>query len=211
MTSGDQVWPAPGLWRSDPAHTYIGFVARHLMVQRLRGRFDVFDVTVHIADPPEDSEVRVELESASVSTGSPDRDVQLRSAHFLDVESFPRLTFESTAVTHKDDGWRVVGDLTVRDRTSPVELAVTFLGVVPDPWGVGRAAFRGFDRDRARAMGPDLEPRRRGRPDGLEEDADRNRLRVGPRHMRVVRQILGSPILVRCRPPYSSSSPRSSR
>ncbi len=141
MTSGDQVWPAPGLWRSDPAHTYIGFIARHLMVQRLRGRFDVFDVTVHIADPPEDSEVRVELESASVSTGSPDRDVQLRSAHFLDVESFPRLTFESTAVTHKDDGWRVVGDLTVRDRTSPVELAVTFLGVVPDPWGVGRAAF----------------------------------------------------------------------
>jgi polyisoprenoid-binding protein YceI len=142
VTSEDQVWPSPGFWRSDPAHTYIGFVARHLMVQKLRGRFDVFDVGVHIADPPEDSEVRVELDSASVRTGSPDRDIQLRSANFLDVESFPRLTFESTEVTYEDDGWRVVGDLTVRDRTSPVALAVTFLGVVPDPWGGGRAAFK---------------------------------------------------------------------
>ncbi len=141
--SGVQVLPPSGTWRSDPAHTYIGFVARHLMVQRVRGRFEEFDVTVDIADPPEDSAIRVELGATSINTGAPDRDAHIRSADFLDVERFPKLTFESTSVIRDHDGWKVIGDLTVRDRTSPVELGVSFLGLVPDPWGGTRAIFEG--------------------------------------------------------------------
>ena len=74
--SGVQVLPPPGTWRSDPARTYIGFVARHLMVQRVRGRFEEFDVTVDVADPPEASAIRVELGATSINTGAPDRDAQ---------------------------------------------------------------------------------------------------------------------------------------
>ena len=134
--------PAPGTWEIDPAHSELSFVARYLMVTKVRGGFTEFSGTLHIAEAPEESWVEVTIKAASIDTGTPDRDKHLRSADFLDVERFPELRFRSTKVELiGGTGLKVSGDLTIRDVTKPVVLDAEFQGIAKDPWGGTRAAF----------------------------------------------------------------------
>ncbi len=136
--------PALGTWEVDPAHSRLGFVARHLMVTKVRGSFDVFDGRIVVGEGPEDSTVEVRVDTASITTGSPDRDQHLRSPDFLDVERFPVMTFRSTKVERSGEtGLRLEGELTVRDVTRPVTLDAEFDGLTGDPWGGMRVAFTG--------------------------------------------------------------------
>ena len=77
------------------------------------------------------------IKTASVSTGTADRDAHLRSADFFDVDTFPEITFVSTSY----DGDTLTGDLTIKGVTKPVTLDVEFNGVATDPWGNDKAAF----------------------------------------------------------------------
>ncbi|HEY7281460.1 MAG TPA: YceI family protein [Actinomycetota bacterium] len=141
MVDGVEI-PAPGVWEVDPAHSRLGFVARHLMVTKVRGSFDVFDGRIAVGERPEDSSVAVRVDTASITTGSADRDTHLKSADFLDVERFPTMTFRSTKVERNGDaGLRLEGELTVRDVTRPVTLDAEFDGLTDDPWGGKRVAF----------------------------------------------------------------------
>jgi polyisoprenoid-binding protein YceI len=79
--------PAAGTWALDPSHTEVAFVARHLMVTKVRGRFLRFDGTIQVAEEPEQSSVDVRLDASSITTGADDRDAHLRSPDFLDVET----------------------------------------------------------------------------------------------------------------------------
>jgi polyisoprenoid-binding protein YceI len=133
--------PAAGTWTLDPNHTEVAFVARHLMVTKVRGRFTGVDGTIQVDDQPERSSVDVRLDAASITTGSDDRDAHLRSPDFLDVESYPEVRFVSTRVERNGSAWRLMGDLTIRDIMRPVELDMTFDGTAGDPWGGTRAAF----------------------------------------------------------------------
>jgi polyisoprenoid-binding protein YceI len=134
--------PAKGTWTMDPNHTRVGAVARHLMVTKVRGEFKVFDGTIHVADRPEDSWVELTIDAASIDTGVEDRDNHLRSPDFLDVQTYPQLTYRSTKVERTGEATlRVTGDLTIRDVTRPVVLDVTYEGMAQDPWGVTKAAF----------------------------------------------------------------------
>jgi polyisoprenoid-binding protein YceI len=134
--------PAAGTFAIDASHSSVEFVARHLMVAKIRGRFAAFSGTVVIADRPEDSSVNVTIQVASVSTADEGRDGHLRSADFFDVEQFPEITFRSTGVRHADgDRWTVDGDLSVRGVARPVTLDLTLEGVLDDPWGNQRAVF----------------------------------------------------------------------
>jgi len=133
--------PEPGRWELDTAHSSIEFVARHLMVTKVRGGFGEFSGTIDIADNPTESKVSIEVAMASVTTGSADRDGHLKSPDFFDVENHPKMTFESTRVIEKGDGYQMVGDLTVRGVTKPMTLDVDYLGVMTDPWGNAKAAF----------------------------------------------------------------------
>lgn len=134
--------PPAGMWKLDPAHTIVGFVARHLMVTKVRGRFASFDGTLHIDEVPELSHAEVTIEASSIDTGTPDRDAHLRSPDFLDVERYPTLRFRSagTEITG-DNAFRLKGDLTIRDVTRPVVLDVQYEGTTADPWGGTRAGF----------------------------------------------------------------------
>jgi len=127
----------PGTWTIDPAHTEVGFVARHLMVSKVRGQFTEVSGTVTVAEDLSASTAEVSIGVASVSTGSPDRDTHLRSADFFDVENHPAMTFTSTSF----DGSALVGDLTIKGVTKPVTLDVEFGGVTTDPWGHTKAGF----------------------------------------------------------------------
>ncbi len=126
-----------GTWAIDPTHSEVGFVARHLMVSKVRGSFSDVSGTVEVADELADSVATVTIQTASVSTGTADRDAHLRSADFFDVETFPEMTFVSTSF----DGSTLVGDLTIKGVTKAVTLDVEYNGVATDPWGNEKAAF----------------------------------------------------------------------
>ena len=134
--------PAAGTWQVDPSHSTVGFVARHLMVTKVRGQFTDYAAEVTIGDDPTDSSVVVTIQAASIDTRSEDRDAHLRSADFLDVEQHPTISFRSAGVRHvKGDHWALDGDLTIKDVTRPVTLDVEFDGTNGDPWGGQRAGF----------------------------------------------------------------------
>ena len=126
-----------GTWAIDPTHSEVGFVARHLMVTKVRGSFADVSGTVEVADDVAQSVANVTIATASVSTGTADRDGHLRSADFFDVEAYPEITFVSTSF----DGSTLTGDLTIKGVTKPVTLDVEFNGVATDPWGNDKAAF----------------------------------------------------------------------
>lgn len=133
--------PAAGTWVIDPGHSEVAFIARHLGLARVRGRFADVSGTVQIADDPAASAVDVTIGMASLDSGLAERDARLRSADFFDVEHHPTARFRSTAVDLDGTGGTLAGELTIRDVTRPVVLAVEHLGTVVDPWGNDRAAF----------------------------------------------------------------------
>lgn len=134
-----------GTWTIDPAHTQIGFVARHAMITKVRGTFDAFEGVLTI-DPanPENSVVTFSADLASVNTGVADRDGHLRSADFFDVENHQKMTFESTSVSLDGDDAVLEGTLTIKGISQPVSIAVELGGVTKDPFGNTRAGFEGI-------------------------------------------------------------------
>ena len=130
-----------GTWEIDPVHSEVSFVVRHLVVSKVRGRFDRFSGTIVTNEDLAHSSVNVTIEAPSINTNEPNRDNHVRSADFLDVENFPNFTFRSTAVRSKGDGFLVDGELTIRGTTRPVTLDVDVNGFTPDPYGGTRAGF----------------------------------------------------------------------
>jgi polyisoprenoid-binding protein YceI len=124
-----------GTWDFDPPHTYIGFVVRHLVVTKVRGRFEHVEGHIVTAENPLESTVEVSVDLNSVNTGHEARDNHLRSADFFEVEQYPRMTFRSTGIRQADDGFVLDGDLTIKDVTRPVSLAFELNGFSADPWG----------------------------------------------------------------------------
>jgi polyisoprenoid-binding protein YceI len=135
--------PVPGTWVVDPSHSTIAAVARHLMVSKVRGTFGEFGGAITVAEKPEESSVSLTIDASSIDTRSADRNNHLRSPDFLDVESYPEITFSSVSVRTESAGWVVAGELTIRDTTRHVEIPFEFLGVYTDPWGNAKAAFSG--------------------------------------------------------------------
>ncbi|MGY1691557.1 YceI family protein [Geodermatophilus sp. SYSU D01105] len=134
-----------GDYEVDAAHTRIGIRARHAMVTTVRGSFGEFSGRAHLdaANPPA-SWVTLRIKTATVDTGQPDRDAHLRSADFLDVETYPEIVFTSTDVEQiEDDVYTVTGDLTIRDVTHPVSVDFTLTGSAKDPFGNTRVGFEG--------------------------------------------------------------------
>lgn len=127
----------------DPAHTDVGFAIRHLVISKVRGSFT--GVSGYILLDQRDmheSEVHAVVEMNSIDTNDDGRDEHLRSPDFFDVERFPEMRFDSTAVTVMDgQHFRVTGDLTLHGVTHPITLVATFGGRVKDPWGNERIGF----------------------------------------------------------------------
>jgi polyisoprenoid-binding protein YceI len=126
-----------GTWTVDASHSELGFVARHLMVTKVRGQFKEFEGTVKVGDSLTDSQVSAVAQLASVDTGSADRDAHLKSADFFDVENNPTMSFTSTEVTADS----LKGDLTIKGVTKPVVFDLEFGGIATDPWGNQKAGF----------------------------------------------------------------------
>jgi polyisoprenoid-binding protein YceI len=130
-----------GTWNVDPTHSRVGFVARHMMVTKVRGQFTDYTADVTIGGNPLDSKVDVTVQMASVDTGNADRDGHLRTNDFFDIENYPTMTFRSTGIVADGDDYKLIGDLTVKDVTKSVEFDLEFEGLGADPWGGTRAGF----------------------------------------------------------------------
>jgi polyisoprenoid-binding protein YceI len=124
-------------WVVDPAHTTVGFRARHMGLATVRGRFTKFSGTVE-GDPGDitTAKARFEIDAASIDTGDERRDGHMRSPDFFDVESHPKITFETKSITPKgDDRYTVVGTLTIKGVTRELELEYEHAGGGTDPFG----------------------------------------------------------------------------
>jgi len=130
-------------WKIDEAHSSIGFSVRHMVVAKVHGQFRRWSGELVLDE--EDlgaSSIKVSIEADSIDTGNPNRDTDLRSANFFDVEKFPALTFHSRRVERgAGDRYRVIGDLTIRNVTQEVTLDTELGGYVTDPWGNRRSGF----------------------------------------------------------------------
>ena len=123
-------------WIFEPGHTAAEFCVRHMMVTYVRGHFK----NVHGAlefDPgyPAPSRVDAVIDTRGLWSGEADRDAHLKSPDFLDVERFPEITFRGSQVRLRGPTEAVViGDLTIRGITRPIELQVHYLGQWKTPW-----------------------------------------------------------------------------
>jgi len=136
--------PTTTTWNIDPVHTMAEFKVRHMMITNVKGHFTgVTGVLTLDEQDVTKSHVEASIDAASINTREADRDTHLKSADFLDVERFPKLTFASTRITRTGDGeLQVEGDLTIHGVTRKVNFAVegpTQPG--KDPWGNTRIGW----------------------------------------------------------------------
>lgn len=134
-----------GTYLIDPAHTRIGFSARHAMVTKVRGAFTEVEGTAHLdgANPPA-SDVTITMQVSSFDTRNEGRDAHVKSADFLDAEKYPAITFTSTNVEQTgEDEVEITGDLTIKNTTRSLTIPFTYEGEATDPFGNRRIGFEG--------------------------------------------------------------------
>jgi polyisoprenoid-binding protein YceI len=131
-----------GTWTIDPVHSDASFSVRHLMVSKVKGRFRALEGQIVTAENPLDSLATVSFDLASIDTGNEQRDNDLRSSAFLDIEHHPTMTYHSTGVRPgSGDHYLVDGELSLHGVTRPVTLTVEVNGFGPDAWGGTRVGF----------------------------------------------------------------------
>ncbi len=143
--------PSTTTFDIDPAHSSAGFKVRHMMVSNVKGDFRKLTGSVEYdSKNPAATKIHVTIDASSIHTGEAQRDDHLRSADFLDVATYPSITFQSKKVTPTgDETFKVIGDLTVHGVTREVTLDVEASPEVQDPWGgtrVGATATTKINR-----------------------------------------------------------------
>ena len=146
-----------GTWDIDAAHSTVGFSVRHMMVSKVRGYFRTFSGVLVTAEDPTASTVEATIDMDSIDTRQEQRDAHIRSADFFDVGNHTVMTFRSTAVRTDGADWTVVGDLTIKGITKPVELELELNGFGPDAYGGFRAGFSAKTEISRKAFGVDID------------------------------------------------------
>ncbi len=128
--------PAPGTWLFDPPHTAIRFIAKHVGMAHVHGRFTRFTGGIRVAPDMTDSQVSVRIDASSITTGNNTRDNHLRSADFLDVERYPYIDFNSARFAYRGGAkWALHGSLTMHGVSRSIALDTTYLGSVNGGYG----------------------------------------------------------------------------
>jgi polyisoprenoid-binding protein YceI len=126
-------------YRIDPAHSSVGFVARHFTVSKVRGGFEKFGGSFQVDENDiTRSQFEVTIDATSLNTRVENRDNHLKSADFLDVAHHPEITFKSKRIEKSADGYVAFGDLAIRGVTREVPLRFTLVGPIKDPRGSSR-------------------------------------------------------------------------
>ena len=124
-------------------HTQVEFSAKHFGMMTVRGHFNQVATSGQI-DPvdPAASSVEVTIDVASLTTGNAQRDNDLRSSYFLELDKYPTITFKSTRIAPAgEDRYTLTGDLTIKGVTKPVTLNLQRYGEINDPMMGHRVAY----------------------------------------------------------------------
>jgi len=145
MTASTEATTIPGYvagtWDIDPVHSEVGFIARHMMVSKVRGRFTQFSGEIVTAPDLLQSSVTATIDLTSIQTGNEQRDQHIRSADFFEVDKYQTMTYRSTGLRAEGDHYVLDGELTLKDNTKQVPLTLELNGFGPDPYGGTRAGF----------------------------------------------------------------------
>jgi polyisoprenoid-binding protein YceI len=130
-------------WVLDPTHSEISFKIKHLMITNVSGNFNKFEVKAETnGDDFSNAKVRADIEVDSINTNNAQRDAHLRAADFFEAEKFPLISFVSTGIQKLDEEtYTLTGNLTIKETTKPVKLALEYGGVTKDPYGNFKAGF----------------------------------------------------------------------
>lgn len=125
-------------WTVDQAHSNVGFQVKHMMISKVKGSFTRYTADVEAKDLEDLTEalIQFEIDVASITTKNEDRDKHLKSEDFFNVETYPHITFTSTAIVKQGDHYELSGDMTIKDQTHPVTFHVEYGGKGKNPWGV---------------------------------------------------------------------------
>lgn len=155
-----------GTWKFDPFHTQVEFSAKHFGMMTVRGLFKEVTAGGEIyPDDPARTEVEATIKTASIATHNEQRDNDLRSSNFLEIDRYPTMTFKSTKVEHVGgDRYKVTGDLTIKGTTKPVTLEVVRYGELNDPSMMGhRISYQATTRINRKEFGMNFDAVRDGR------------------------------------------------
>jgi len=130
--------PLPqGTWQVDPVHSSVEFHVKHLGIATVKGQFKTFEGALEVG--ADGARAFGTVDVASVDTREPQRDEHLRSADFFEVERFPKIEFQSTAIRPLDeDEFEIDANLTIHGVTRPVTFKAEFEGAETDHQGNDR-------------------------------------------------------------------------
>ena len=130
-------------WNLDPAHSEVNFKVKHMMITNVNGKFGSFDVKASsTGEGFENPEISFTANTATINTGSEQRDQHLKSPDFFDAEKFPTLEFKSRSFKKTGDSEYVLeGDMSLHGVTKPLSFKVEHSGLQKDPWGNTKAGF----------------------------------------------------------------------
>jgi polyisoprenoid-binding protein YceI len=130
-----------GTWTLDPSHSEIAFSVRHLLISKVKGKFEKFDATFVTAENPLESTVTATAEVTSVNTNDENRDGHLRTNDFFDAPAFPTISFVSTGIRADGDNYLIDGDFTMKGVTKSVTFNAEFGGFGADLYGNYKAGL----------------------------------------------------------------------
>jgi polyisoprenoid-binding protein YceI len=131
------------VWSLDPSHSSVHFAVKHMVISQAKGAFSAYTVKVETNGADfADAKIEFEIDVKSISTQSADRDNHLLASDFFDAAQFPVIKFVSTSMIKiNDEEYKLIGNITVKGITKPIEFKVNYGGQLVDPWGNVRAGF----------------------------------------------------------------------
>ena len=122
-------------WAIDPSHSKVGFKISHLVVCSVEGSFKTYTGKVNLDEADlTKSSADLTINVDSIDTGDAKRDEHLKSPDFFDSKKFPTITFHSTKIVKAGAGYKVTGDLKIRDVSKSVTLDSTISAPIKSPW-----------------------------------------------------------------------------
>ena len=124
-------------WAIDPMHSEVLFKIKHLVISTVTGSFRKFDGSVITeGEDFKNAKVTFEIDVKSIDTNQAQRDGHLQSGDFFAADLYPKITFESTSFVYVGGSdYKMVGNLTLRGVTKPIELNVEYGGSENDGHG----------------------------------------------------------------------------
>jgi polyisoprenoid-binding protein YceI len=130
-------------WTLDPTHSELGFKIKHLMITNVSGFFNKFQVEGETqGEDFSTAKIHLKADMDSIHTNNAQRDAHLKNSDFFEADNHPEMVFESAKIEKTEgENFRLMGNLTIKKISHPVQLNVEFGGITKDPWGGERAGF----------------------------------------------------------------------